>query len=36
MTPRTDPKWGPLDWALIATYTLAALAVLLDVAVWRP
>lgn len=36
MTPRTDRKWGPLDWALIATYTAAFLAVLLDMTVWRP
>lgn len=33
---RQDRRWGLLDWALIATYIAALLAVLLDVAVWRP
>lgn len=36
MTPRTDTRWGPLDWALTIAYAAAAIVVLLDVTVWRP
>lgn len=33
---KTDRRFGPLDVALVITYFLAAIVVLIDVTYWRP
>lgn len=36
MKPKTDTRWGLIDWFLVFAYAAAVAVVVADVYFWRP